>query len=112
MLKFLFQNAIKSPFKLFAICMVVYLATMSFFVAGLLALLAGSWLRTEIAKQRKAMEEAQAAERAEAAEAAKLATQRVAQATAAAANDDVANTTPPKRRYAKSAVVRPLKTGS
>ncbi|MGU7775636.1 hypothetical protein ACV229_36475 [Burkholderia sp. MR1-5-21] len=112
MLKRLFKNAIKSPFKLFALCMVVYLATMSMFVAGFIVLLAGSWLRTEIAKQRKAMEEADAAERAEAAEAAKLAKQRVAQATAAAANDDVAHPTPPNQRYAKSAVVLPLKTGS
>ncbi|RQM59657.1 MULTISPECIES: hypothetical protein [Burkholderia] len=106
MLKLLCKNAIRSPFKVLALCMVVYIASMSLFVVGLLVLIAGNWLRGEIAKQRTAMQEAEAAERAEAADAARLVKQR------AAANDDVAEPTTPSRQYAKSAVVRPLETGS
>lgn len=116
MLKLLFKDAIKSPGKLLALCMVVYLATMSFFVAGFVFLLAARWLQKTMQKKAKALEAAEAeAAKAEALKA--QAAQPVAAATVtatatAAANDTVAAPPAPKRQYAKSAVVIPFKTGT
>jgi uncharacterized protein YdaU (DUF1376 family) len=126
MLKLLLKDAIKSPGKLLALCIVMYLASLSFFVAGFLVLLAARWIHKTMKQKVKAIETAEAEAEAEAAriEAEKLAAAaKAAQATKAtvaaanvasatgAANDNTAEpmSTP---RYAKSAVVLPFKTGT
>jgi hypothetical protein len=119
MVKVLFKDAIKSPGKLFALCFVVYLATISIAVAGFLMLLAARWVSVEMKKKAKAIEAAEAEAEAARVEAEKLAasqrmaTQVKAQAVpvATASNDSVATPTPMKQ-YAKSAVVIPFKTGT
>jgi len=114
MLKLLLKDAIKHPGKLLALCFVVYLASMSFFVACFLALLGAGLARKSIQQKVKAAEAAEA--EAANAEALKVqAAQPVAAATmtaTAAANDTVAAPPAPKRQYAKSAVVIPFKTGT
>ncbi|MGF6812747.1 flagellar biosynthesis component FlhA [Paraburkholderia sp. Clong3] len=124
MLKVLFNGALKAPGKLVALCLVAYLATISFVVSGLLMLLAARWVYTAMMKKAKAIETAEAEAEAEAArieteklaaaaraaDAAKARTAAVAHATAAA-NDPAAKPAPMKH-YAKSAVVVPFKTGT
>jgi flagellar biosynthesis component FlhA len=114
MLKLLFKDAIKTPGKLLALCLVVYLATISFFVLGFVLLLAARWLQKHMQQKAKALEAAEA-------EAAKAKVTRTETAqpvvaaalkVAAAANDNVAVAPAPKRQYAKSAVVIPFKTGT
>ncbi|NUX57938.1 hypothetical protein [Paraburkholderia youngii] len=122
MLKVLFNGALKTPGKLVALCLVAYLATISFVVCGLLMLLAARWVYKAMMKKAKAIETAEAdaeaarieteklAAAARAADAAKARTAAVAHATAAA-NDPAAQPAPMKQ-YAKSAVVVPFKTGT
>ena len=125
MLKVLLKDAIKTPGKLLALCFVMYLASLSFFVAGFLALLAARWLHKTMQQKAKANEAAEAEAEAARVEAEKLAAaSRAAQAAKAtdvtasvasatsAANDTTAAEPTSNRRYAKSAVVIPLKTGT
>jgi hypothetical protein len=111
MLKLLFKDAIKTPGTLLALCFVMYLASMSFFVAAFLLLLAARWLQKTIQQKAKAVEAAEAeAARAQAAKPA-VAPATVAP-TVAAANEATAAQPAPKRQYAKSAVVIPFKAGT
>jgi uncharacterized membrane protein len=126
MLKVLLKDAIKVPGKLLALCIVMYLASLSLFVAGfLLLLLAARWLHKAMQQKAKAIEAAEAeaevarveAERlaaaSKAAEAAKATVPTASVASAAsAANDTTAAGPTSTRRYAKSAVVIPFKTGT
>ncbi|REG45417.1 hypothetical protein B0G80_9012 [Paraburkholderia sp. BL6669N2] len=119
MLKVLFKNAITSPAKLLALCFVVYLATISFAVVGFLLLLSMRWLMVTMKKKAKAIEAAEAEAETARAEAEKLAASRQMAANgsvqdvpvATASNDSVAAPMPMKR-YAKSAVIIPFKTGT
>lgn len=119
MLKLLLKDVLTSPAKLLACCLVIYLATMSFFVAGFLGLLAIRWIQKTVRQMEKAAEHAEA-EKARAKQ-----TQTAAPVPASASMDatrtaaTVTDLTPasseptaPKRQYAKSAVVIPLKTGT
>ncbi|MGF6439542.1 hypothetical protein [Paraburkholderia youngii] len=122
MLKVLFNGALKTPGKLLALCLVVYLATISFAVALIVGLVAANGLYKAMMKKATAIEAAEAdaeaarieteklAAAARAADAAKARTATVAHATAAA-NDPAAQPAPMKQ-YAKSAVVVPFKTGT
>ncbi|MGF6851157.1 hypothetical protein [Paraburkholderia sp. CI3] len=122
MLKVLFKDGFKTPGKLLALCLVVYLATISIVVAGFLILLAVSWVKFEMKKKAKAIEADEAdaeaarieteklAAAARAADAAKARTAPVAHATAAA--NDPAVKPAPIKQYAKSAVIVPFKTGT
>ncbi|CAG9255192.1 conserved hypothetical protein [Paraburkholderia unamae] len=115
MLKLLFKDLLRSPGKLLAMCFVVYLASISFFVGCFLAFAALGWLRKTLIAKAKALEaaEAEAAreyadkvrEQAKAAVASRQAETDVAPASGAA----VVIPMTPKRRYAKSAVVVPFK---
>lgn len=104
------EDVLKSPGKLVALCCIVYLATMSFFVGFFLFCLAIRWVRKQVALKAKAIEAADA-------EAARShADQERERALRAAA---AAQSTPPSpptidqpvapRQYARSAVVIPLK---
>ena|SRR5258708_27056957 len=125
MLKVLFKDAIKAPGKLLALCFVMYLASVSFFVAGFLVLLTARWLHKTMQQKAKAIEAAEAEAQAACVEAEKLAaaakaaqaakatpvTASVASSTSAA-NDTTATQPASTPRYAKSAVVIPFKTGT
>ncbi|MBU6486220.1 MAG: hypothetical protein KGQ57_00155 [Burkholderiales bacterium] len=110
MLNLLFKDLIKAPGKLLAVCVILYLATMSFLIAFFLVALAARWVQTEMKKKAKAAEAAAAeAARAEAAKPAAVAPNVVPVAAVPAA----APAAPmPQRQYAKSAVVIPFKTGT
>ncbi|OLL27760.1 hypothetical protein BTH42_31655 [Burkholderia sp. SRS-W-2-2016] len=122
MLKVLVNGAEKTPGKLLALCLVVYLATISFAVALVVGLVAASWLQRAMMKKAKAIEAAQAdaeaarieteklAAAARAADAGNAHTAAVAHATAAA--NDPAVRPAPIKQYAKSAVVVPFKTAT
>lgn len=111
MLKLFVADVMKSPGKLLALCFVVYLAAMSFFVGLFLFLVAIHWVRKQIMLKAKAFEaaEAEAArERAnEVREQALKATAKPAEQVAPA-SVAVAQVTP-VRQYARSAVVTPIK---
>ncbi|MCI0150931.1 hypothetical protein KNO81_34240 [Paraburkholderia sediminicola] len=125
MLKILLKDAIKVPGKLVALCLVMYLASLSLFAEGFLLLLAARWLHKAMQQKAKAIEAAEAeaevarveaeklaaASRAAEAARATVATASVASA-ASAANDTIAAAPTSTRRYAKSAVVIPFKTGT
>ncbi|MFL9995243.1 hypothetical protein PQR34_32400 [Paraburkholderia sediminicola] len=114
MLKPLFKDAIKTPWKLLALCLVVYLATLSLVVLIFVGFLAGHWLRKTIQQKTKALEAAEAeAKRAEAATPIVPAAPVVATVTPANPAVAPAAAQPiPKRQYAKSAVVIPFRTGT
>ncbi|HHX4058055.1 TPA: hypothetical protein ACU967_006915 [Burkholderia contaminans] len=107
MLTLLFKSAFKSPFKLLALCLVLYIATTSFFVAGIVMLAVAHWAKTEFDKRRRAAQAPEVAERPAGSDAAQ---QLHRAAKVPAANDATEST--PKRQYAKSAVVIPIKTGT
>jgi hypothetical protein len=107
MLKLLLKDAIRSPFKLLAACIVAYLAATSFFVALFIAVLAVRFFTQTMKKKTKDLEAA-AADAARA-EASKL-VRPASPAVTVAAEETVAPT--PARQYAKSAVVIPFKTGT
>ena len=119
MLKLLLKDVLTSPARLLAVCLVVYLASMSLFVAGFLLLLIGRWIHKSIKQLEKAADAAEA-EKAGAKHSQTAATAPVsagvdATRTAATVIDlNSASSEPaaPKRQYAKSAVVIPLKTGT
>lgn len=114
MLKLLFKDVITSPWKLLAMCLVVYLATLSLIVFIFVLFVAGHWIRKTIQQKTKALEAAEAeAKRAQAAPpvvpvAPVVATVAPAQPAVAPAAAQPA----PKRQYAKSAVVIPFRTGT
>ena len=103
MLTLLIKDVFKSPGKLVAVCFVLYLASMSFFVGLFLALAVGGKFVQTLKRKARALEAAEAeAERVAAVEAQK-------QATAAAAAAAQPEPAAPTRQYAKSAVVIPMK---
>jgi hypothetical protein len=107
MLKLLLRNAIRSPGKLLAICMVVYLAATSFFVAFFVAVLAVRFFIQTMKKKAKELEAADAeAARSEAARPV------VPAAPVTAATPEESVSPAPVRQYAKSAVVIPFRTGT
>jgi hypothetical protein len=107
MLKLLLKDAIRSPFKLLAICMVAYLAATSFFVGIFVAVLAVRFFIQTMKKKAKELEAADAeAARAEAAKPV------VPASPAKAATPEEAVAPAPVRQYAKSAVVIPFRTGT
>ena len=108
MLNLLIKDVLKSLGKLLALCLVVYLASMSFFVCLFLGALGARWLY----KKGKALEAAEREAARELADQAREQAQPEAQksvATASPAAADVAADAAPKRQYAKSVVVIPLK---
>ncbi|WGS55097.1 hypothetical protein LFL96_34670 (plasmid) [Paraburkholderia sp. D15] len=114
MVKLLFKDAIKTPWKLLALCLVVYLAATSLIVAIFLAFLGYAWVRKAIQQQAKTLAAAEAeAARAESAPPVVPVAPAVATGVAAAPAAPADAPQPaPKRQYAKSAVVIPLKTGT
>jgi hypothetical protein len=107
MLKLLLKNAIRSPFKLFAACMVVYLAATSFFVGLFVAVLFARFVMQTMKKKAKELESAAAdAARAEAVKPV------VPASPAQVASPEDAVASAPVRQYAKSAVVIPFRTGT
>ncbi len=102
MLKQLVVTAFKSPFKLFAICMVLYMAAHSFFVAIFLLVGTVVWIKKSV--NAKANPDASASNLK-----AVAASQPQPHVAAVPQKEEP---TPIKRRYAKSAVVVPLKTGA
>ena len=117
MLRVVFKDAITSPGKLLALCMVVYFATISIAVAGILILLAARWVTLEMKKKAKAIEAAEAeAARVESEKAAveqQMATQsKVEVVPSTTASNDSAASPARTKQYAKSAVVIPFRTGT
>jgi hypothetical protein len=111
MLKLLLKDLLKSPGKLLALCLVLYLATISFFVGLFLVALVVHSLKKAIVTKAKALEAAEAEAARELADKAREqalaeAAQKSAAPTAAAAQPVQSA---PQRQYAKSAVVIPLK---
>jgi len=107
MLNLLIKDVLKSPGKLLALCLVVYLASMSFLVSLFLALAVGGKFVQMLKRKAKALEAAEAeAERARA-EAERLAAVEAQKRTAAATVQPAPAA--PTRQYAKSAVVIPMK---
>ena len=106
MLKLLLKDLVRSPARLLAVCLVIYLATMSFFVAVFLAVIAGRYIRNALIQKAHAVHAA-------AAEAARA---EVSVATPPAPAKAVPIEEPAvaalTRQYAKSAVVIPFRTGT
>lgn len=126
MLKVLFKDVLKSPGKLLALCLIVYLAAVSFFVAGFLLLVAARWIQKSMQQKAKAIAAAEAESEAARIETEKLAAAAraaqtaktavadtpVASAAGLAANDPSASQSTALPQYAKSAVVIPFRTGT
>ena len=114
MLKLLLKDVLKSPGKLLALCFVVYLASMSFFVGLLLCAIGARWFHKHLVVKARAIEAAEAEAAPDFAEQAQKAAAQKTSANATSAPTAVAEpATNPQRQYAKSAVVIPLKkTGS
>lgn len=112
MLELFVKDVLKSPGKLLALCFVIYLASMSFFVGVFLAIATIYWLRKQLMLKAKALqaEEAEAdrvrAEQAREDALKKAASTNAAQAPSAPAAAPEAT---PIRQYARSAVVIPMK---
>ncbi|CAG9208285.1 hypothetical protein EHZ19_24935 [Paraburkholderia bannensis] len=111
MLKLFVGDVMKSPGKLLALCLVVYLATMSFFVGLFLFLVAIHWVRKQIMLKAKAFEAAEAeAARERANEVREQALKADAKPAEQVAPVSVAVAqVTPVRQYARSAVVIPMK---
>ncbi|MFP3708501.1 hypothetical protein SB783_31265 [Paraburkholderia sp. SIMBA_009] len=112
MLKLFVEDVLKSPGKLLALCFVVYLATMSFFVGLFLFLVAVHWLRKQIMLKAKALEAAAAEAARERASEAREQALKAAVAKPAEQGSTVhasAAQVTPVRQYARSAVVIPMK---
>ncbi|MGF6997373.1 hypothetical protein [Paraburkholderia sp. GAS32] len=121
MVQVLFKDAIKTPGKLLALCLIVYFASKSFVIGLFLFLLGVAWLVSAMKKKAKAILAAEAEAEAARVEAEKLAAsarvaaQAKAQAaamTGMAASNDSSIKPAPVKQYAKSAVVIPFKTGT
>jgi hypothetical protein len=101
------KQVLRSPVKLFLLCLVLYLASRSFFVAGALMLMAIGYVRGLIRQQAKeTMARAKAESDAEASRS--VATPPAKQAPIATGSSGPQ----PQREYAKSAVILPFKTGT
>ena len=114
MLKLLFKDAIKTPWKLLALCFVVYLASMSLIVFIFLGILGYAWVRKAIQQKTKALAAAEE-EAARAESAPPVVPVAPAIAPVAASNTTATTEAPqptPKRQYAKSAVVIQFRTGT
>ncbi|MCP3718504.1 MULTISPECIES: hypothetical protein [unclassified Paraburkholderia] len=108
MLNLLIKDVLKSPGKVLALCLIVYLAATSFFVSLFLVGLGVRWLQ----KKAKALEATEREAAREAADKAREQAQPEVQKAAAAvapASTATPVQTAPARQYAKSAVVIPLK---
>lgn len=118
MLKRVMKDAVKSPWKLLGICLVLYIASMSMFVAGAIGLMVLGHFRNEHRRKLKAIHAAEIEAQAEADAQAKADAQAAVRAKStkrqAAANDATQPSAPTQteKQYAKSAVVVPFKTGS
>lgn len=116
MLEHFVKAVLKSPWKLVALCFIVYLAATSFFVGIFLCLAAVYWLRKQLVLKAKALQAADAEiERQRADQARDEALKKAAAASTAQAPSAPAAAAPaatpaaPIRQYAKSAVVIPMK---
>lgn len=98
--KQLVESAIKSPFKLLAVCFALWFASHSFFAALFVGFAAIAMFKKSLKAVLQGEPEGQEA-KPPAAPATDKVTETVAQPV-----------TPIKRQYAKSAVVVPLKTGT
>jgi hypothetical protein len=118
MFKHLLKDAFKSPWKLLGVCLVIYMASMSMFVSGILVLAGIRHLRREHRGKMKAMRETEIREHGESDAQAKADAPVAHQANTikrqAAANDAIQQSASKQtqKQYAKSAVVVPFKTGS
>lgn len=110
MLKLFLANALKSPGRLLALCVVIYIASHSFFVGLFVVGLVIAAIRSEIRKKVKAAEAQQA--EAKQAEAEQLRSD-LAKAQSEKTEIPAEPVKPaPAREYAKSAVVIPFRTGT
>ncbi|MEM5316061.1 hypothetical protein [Paraburkholderia sp. JHI869] len=106
MLDVLIKDVLKSPGKVLALCLIVYLAATSFFVSLFLVGLGVRWLH----KKAKALEATEREAAREAADKAREQAQPEVQKGAPVVAPAAASVqTAPTRQYAKSAVVIPLK---
>ncbi|AOJ10093.1 hypothetical protein [Burkholderia mayonis] len=107
MLKSLFSGAFKSPFKLLAVCLVLYVATTSILVSLFLVIAAFHYVKNNAKKAPRSSER-------------DTTDSRDVEETAQHANRDQGATAhssakaaqAPQRQYAKSAVVIPMKAPS
>lgn len=113
MLELLFKHLFRSPGKLLALCLVVYLAAQSFFVGVFLAIVAARWVHKHLVLKAKALEAAEADAARELADKAREQAQAAAAQKSAGAATPAAEVataaSPVQRQYAKSAVVIPMK---
>jgi hypothetical protein len=110
MLNLLVKNAIKSPGRLLAACLVIYLASTSFVVGLFVALAVGGCFVRSLKRKAKDLEAAEAEAlraRAEAERGTAVEAQKKAATAAASAAQPVQAT--PTRQYVKSAVVIPFR---
>ncbi|WP_175958049.1 hypothetical protein [Burkholderia sp. BCC0405] len=105
MLKSLFTGAFKSPVKFLALCLAVYIAAHSIFVALLMVGAAFNHFKGSAKKEPRSSDRDHAERQDVAAEA----LQGTARGQARSARSDMQATTVPQRQYAKSAVVIPMK---
>jgi hypothetical protein len=112
MLEHFVKDVLKSPGKLVALCFVIYLASMSFFVGVFLAAAAVYWLREQLMIKAKALQAADAElerQRADQARDEALRKATAANAAQTPATPAAASQSTPARQYARSAVVIPMK---
>jgi hypothetical protein len=110
MLKLLMNDVLKSPGRLLALCLVVYLASISTFVGLFLAGIAVRVVSKRIKAKAKALEAAEAeAARVLAEKAREQALSEAVQESAATETAAQPGQSTPNRQYAKSAVVIPMK---
>jgi hypothetical protein len=112
MLELFVKDVLKSPGKLVALCFVIFLASMSFFVGVFLVVATGYWLRKQLMLKAKALQAAEAeADRVRAEQARDEALKNASAANTAQAPSapTAAAQATPIRQYAKSAVVIPMK---
>lgn len=112
MLELFVKDVLKSPGKLLALCFVIYLASMSFFVGIFLAAAAFYWVRKQLMLKARALQAADAElERQRADQVRDEALRKATAANAAQTPLASAAASPatPARQYARSAVVIPMK---
>ena len=105
MLKSLFSGAFKSPVKFLALCLAVYIAAHSIFVALLMVAAAVNYFKSSAKKEPRSSDR----DSADRQEPANEASQPAARSQVGSARPDVQPTPVPQRQYAKSAVVIPMK---
>ncbi|WP_321817839.1 MULTISPECIES: hypothetical protein [unclassified Paraburkholderia] len=112
MLELFVKDVLKSPGKLVALCFVIYLASMSFFVGVFLAAATVYWVRKQLMLKARAIQAADAELERQRAD--QVRDEALRQAAAASAFQTpavpaAANQATPARQYARSAVVIPMK---